>query len=252
MGKACGFSALVSAVALCSAVITGSAYAAGETALAATRPAGESRMNAEKLMDLALAHMQASIDLPAGRRVELGRGKMDARLAMPACQQPLKFEAQRHSARGERLLVKTVCEDKKRWAVYVPLAYREYAQAVVSVHPIARGQAITKQDIEIREVPVQRLGGNFLPAMEQALGMLSTRNIQAGQALQPSSLKAPLLVRRGDQVVILANSGPVSVRMNGTALADGSAEQQIRVKNMRSQRIIRARVVKTGTVEALM
>ncbi|MBT8138282.1 MAG: flagellar basal body P-ring formation protein FlgA [Gammaproteobacteria bacterium] len=210
------------------------------------------KMYADELMSLALAHMRANAQTAPERRIELDKGNMDARLNMPRCQTPLHFEPQRHNGRGERLLVKTSCLDQKRWSVYVPLQYREYARAVVSQRPIARGTTLGPEDIAVKEIPVHKTGGNFLPSVEQALGMLATRNISAGAALQRNALKAPLLVRRGDQVVIVAKSGPVAVRMNGTALSAGSANQQIRVKNVRSQRVIKARVTGAGVVEALM
>ncbi|MGB5323808.1 MAG: flagellar basal body P-ring formation chaperone FlgA [Pseudomonadales bacterium] len=210
------------------------------------------QMHASELLQLALDHMREHLQVADGRRVELGKGKMDARLAMPRCATPLVFEAQQQNQRGDRLLVKTSCEDQKRWAVYVPLQYREFAQAVVSTRPIARGKTIEREDIALAEVAVQKTGGNYLPAIDQALGMLATRDVSAGSALQLAALKAPMLVKRGDQVVILAKAGSVQVRMNGTALAAGSADQQIRVKNIRSQRVIKARVKSAGVVEALL
>lgn len=225
-------------------------------ALTSTAHAGETsgkseRISASELVQLALAHMRSSLEVDEGRRVEIEAGKVDARLDMPRCSEPLSFEPQQNG-RGGRMLVKTSCEAQNRWSVYLPLQYREYAQAVVSTRPIARGTSLGTDDIALREVPVQKTGGNFLPALDQALGKIATRNLAAGQVLQISALKAPLLVKRGDQVVILAKTGPISVRMNGTAMAAGSAEQQIRVKNTRSQRVIKARVVGPGLVEATM
>ncbi|WP_121363151.1 flagellar basal body P-ring formation chaperone FlgA, partial [Pseudomonas aeruginosa] len=56
----------------------------------------------------------------------------------------------------------------------------------------------------------------------------------------------------GDQVVILARTATINVKMPGEALSDGAPGQQIRVRNLRSQRIIKARVIEPGTVEVNM
>jgi flagella basal body P-ring formation protein FlgA len=59
-------------------------------------------------------------------------------------------------------------------------------------------------------------------------------------------------IRKGDQVVITARSGTVSVRMPGEALSDGVIGKQISVRNQRSNRVIRARVVGPGQVEVAL
>ncbi|MCY1411705.1 flagella basal body P-ring formation protein FlgA [compost metagenome] len=56
-------------------------------------------------------------------------------------------------------------------------------------------------------------------------------------------------MRRGDAVMIRARSSRVNVVMPGEALADGVPGQQIRVRNLQSQRVVKARVVEPGTVE---
>ena len=56
-------------------------------------------------------------------------------------------------------------------------------------------------------------------------------------------------MRKGDQVVIRAKTNAINVFMPGEALSDGVPGEQIRVRNLRSQRIVRARVVEPGTAE---
>ncbi|MOA35657.1 flagellar basal body P-ring biosynthesis protein FlgA [compost metagenome] len=49
--------------------------------------------------------------------------------------------------------------------------------------------------------------------------------------------------------MIRARSSRVNVVMPGEALANGVPGQQIRVRNLQSQRVVKARVVEPGTVE---
>ena len=59
-------------------------------------------------------------------------------------------------------------------------------------------------------------------------------------------------MRKGDHVIISARSGTLSVKMPGEALSDGGLSEQIRVKNLNSNRIIKARVTAPGQVEVAL
>ena len=65
-------------------------------------------------------------------------------------------------------------------------------------------------------------------------------------------LEQAAAVRKGDQVVINARSGTLSVRMPGEALSDGGLSEQIRVKNLNSKRVIKARITGPGQVEVAL
>ena len=59
-------------------------------------------------------------------------------------------------------------------------------------------------------------------------------------------------MRKGDQVVINARSGTLTVRMPGEALSDGGLSEQVRVKNLNSKRVIKARITGPGQVEVAL
>jgi flagella basal body P-ring formation protein FlgA len=78
------------------------------------------------------------------------------------------------------------------------------------------------------------------------------RNVSADTVLSHTQLEQNRLIQRGDKVVISAGNSSVNVRMPGEALEDGTLGAQIRVRNTRSNRVIRARVTGPGQVEAGM
>ena len=66
-------------------------------------------------------------------------------------------------------------------------------------------------------------------------------------------LKLERVVRRGDQIVLLAASaGTMEVRMNGTALDDASVGEKVKVKNSSSQRVVEGIVQAPGIVKVTM
>ncbi len=111
---------------------------------------------------------------------------------------------------------------------------------------------IGPDDVAMIEQDVGLLNRGYLLDQKQAIGKKLTRPAQADQILTPSQLQRAESVRRGDQVVILASSSGISVRMQGEALSDGAMGQQISVRNLSSQRVVRARVIGPGQVEVRM
>jgi flagella basal body P-ring formation protein FlgA len=88
-----------------------------------------------------------------------------------------------------------------------------------------------------------------VPALAQAQGQASSRALRSGQPLQPRWLLAPILVRRGESVVILARTGGVEVQAAGEALEAGRLRDAVRVRNVTTGKVIRAHVIEAGIVE---
>jgi flagella basal body P-ring formation protein FlgA len=123
---------------------------------------------------------------------------------------------------------------------------------VAITRPLKRESVLSNEDITLLEKDVGYLTQGYLTSLDQALGKKLTRSVLSDQILLPSQLEQAEVIRKGDQVTINAKSGSVVVRMPGEALSDGAPGQQIRVKNLSSKRVIRARVIGAGIVEVAM
>lgn len=215
----------------------------------------DDKLSVQQVQTLALEYMQqqaAALDLQNATRTQYSAAGMDPRLSFSACESPLRFEPQTANARSGRTLVKVRCEDTKPWAIYVPLKREQWRQVVTAKRSIGRNTVIEPADIEIREQKLQGIAAEYAVAIDTVAGLQSNRPIAAGSAINTRHLLQPKWVRRGDEVVIVANSMGVSAKMPGTAMGDGRKNQQIQVRNTRSKRVIKARVIAPGTVEALM
>jgi flagella basal body P-ring formation protein FlgA len=106
--------------------------------------------------------------------------------------------------------------------------------------------------VSLAERDVSNLNQGYLTRLDEVLGNKLTRPVQPDQVITPNQMELAKVVRKGDQVVITARSGSISVRMPGEAMTDGVPGKQIPVKNQRSGRIIKARVTGPGQVEVAM
>ncbi|GAA0758950.1 flagellar basal body P-ring formation chaperone FlgA [Ideonella azotifigens] len=108
------------------------------------------------------------------------------------------------------------------------------------------------QPIAERDVALERRDISTLPDassdLAELVGMSPRRALRAGQVLQKRMLSAPLLVRRGESVRIVARSGPVEVTNAGEAMDPGRLNETVRVRNSRTGRILRARITGAGEV----
>jgi flagella basal body P-ring formation protein FlgA len=144
------------------------------------------------------------------------------------------------------------CEGSSPWTVFVPAEVRLFRNVVTTIRPLKRDAIVSEDDVAMRERDIGQLGQGFLSAMDQAVGQKVLRPTVIDQIIAPSFLEQPQMVHKGDQVVITARSGSISVRMPGEALSDGAFNEQIRVRNLNSNRVIKANITGAGQVEAPM
>jgi len=185
-------------------------------------------------------------------RYEIEVKQLDPRLRMPHCDKDLTASLESPAQPIGRVTVKLRCEGSAPWTVFVPAQVHLFRNVVTAIRPMKRDAIVSEADVAMRERDVGTLGQGFLDSLDQAVGQKVVRPTVIDQVLTPVHLEQPQMVHKGDQVVISARSGSMSVRMPGEALSDGGFNEQIRVKNLNSKRVIKANIVAPGQVEVSM
>ena len=151
-----------------------------------------------------------------------------------------------------RVTVKVRCEGTLPWTVYVPAQVHLFRQVVIVKRPLKRASIIGEDDVYMAERDISQMPQGFMTSIDDAIGQKVTRQMINDQVLTPLQLEQAEVIRKGDQVIITAKSGTLQVRMPGEALSDGGMSEQIRVRNLNSQRVIKARVTAPGQVEVAL
>ena len=185
-------------------------------------------------------------------RHEIQVNPLDPRLRLAACDSNLTQSLESPAQPVGRVTVRVSCEGSTPWTVFVPAQVRIFRPVVVVKTALRRDSIIGAGDVALVEQDVSLLNRGYVTEVEQVIGRKLTRATRTDQVLTPAMLQLAEAVRRGDQVVISARSGGINVRMQGEALSGGTLGQQISVRNLTSQRVIRARVVGPGQVEVEM
>jgi flagella basal body P-ring formation protein FlgA len=111
--------------------------------------------------------------------------------------------------------------------------------AVVLTHPLPKGTTLQASDLILADVA--GLGSDTVYSDPVLLiGRVLKTNLAAGKSLQPRHLAPDYLVRKDGPVAITAQSGGIAVGMAGLALEDGEAGDVVLVRNLSSNREMRA------------
>jgi len=215
----------------------------------------ESETIQQKITNVAKNHLQKQWDSAKSRpddRVEISVTKLDPRLKLRPCDKPLTVEGSKAPNLGGRTTLKVSCDGKHPWSMHIPASVKLFRQVVVSAHPLTRGSLVQESDLDFAEVNVVTLSKQYTTDIAPLVGKELTRSIMANSPINPKYLKEPAVVNKGDAVVVIAHTGAISVRIPGVALAEGHVGQQIRVRNERSKRIVKARIIGPGEVQVLL
>ena len=178
--------------------------------------------------------------------VRIAVNALDARLRFPAC---AVLRLTPHGTRTSgRTSVTARCDAPAPWAASLTATIEVWRPVAVTVQALPGGAVVNEADITMQPRDTAELHDQYLTAPDRVVGWTLRRPIAAGAVLSPRQLEAPIAVNKGDEVRIRAGSGPVAVTMNGTALASGMPGEQIAVRNVQSDRVVKAWVVGPGLV----
>ena len=211
----------------------------------ANAPAGVQSLDA--LREIAERFLQEA-NARERREVQVEIGRLDPRLRLVACAEPVEaFLGPGNRFRG-RTSVGLRCDGASPWKLYVPATVRQKFVVLTAAKAIPRGRLLTEDDIQTEERwLVDTLPGS-LDNPAEATGRQATRSLQAGSVLNAAALKAPQVIRRGQTVVLSLNDGPIDIQMSGEALGPGAPGDRIQVRNASSRRVVEGVVTEAGSV----
>jgi flagella basal body P-ring formation protein FlgA len=175
---------------------------------------------------------------------------IDNLLTLPACMEPLETYTTSDLGKilGGRVAVGVRCNSGNKWAIFVSAVIKFYQEVPVLTQSVHRGDIITRQHFTFEKREITRLNEGVATQPEQLENKQATRFLPAGVILSPRNVAEPMLIKRGEKIVISSGQTGFNVRMNGLAMMDGSKGQKIRIKNESSGRVISGVVVEPGVV----
>lgn len=183
----------------------------------------------------AKTYLENKISPPFGGKISFNIANIDPRVRIKPCQVALKANIPENTNR-RNVNVKITCEDSISWQMYLSAKIERTFAVVVATSTIEKGATLTKQNIAIKYIAKNKIRGEKLTNINTVLGSKAKKRIGKEHTI---TRKNVCLVCKGDAITIIAKTKNFMIKTKGTALSSGNLNQQIRVKNVRSGRVIK-------------
>ncbi len=211
---------------------------------AATRP---DKIQSHESIRAAVSDFMAQ-EMQSGLDIESTIRGVDARLRLRQCTQPLHTFWPPGARQSGASSVTVACEDNKPWKIYVQVMLKRYQQVLVADHALVRGHHLAAEDVRLERREVTRLGQKYLEDISPFIGYELRQSIRSGAVVKAQMFRAQKMIKRGQTVTMVAGDRGFQVQMRGKALADGALGKRIRVKNLKSKRVVEGEVISKGVV----
>lgn len=178
-------------------------------------------------------------------------GNMDPRLRLDECASPLEAFSQGTAVNTGRMTIGVRCPTTNPWTIYVPVTVEVEVSVLVLRRPLARRARVELADVEPQVRRMPGLASVFVNDVGSLQGHRLKRSLAVGTALTVEMLQPDVLVRRGQQVTLIAANGGVQIRAQGQALTEGAATDRVRVQNVSSLKVVEGVVESDGVVRVV-
>lgn len=182
-------------------------------------------------------------------KVEIEAAGIDTRLQLTECPGMLTAELRGSGEVRRNTHVHLQCHEEPGWSLFVPVRVRILKPVVTAASPIARNTLLQPEQLQLSYQDEVLLRGDVFDDIQSLLGTRSKRDLRPGRPVLASQL---CVVCKGDKVTIVAETGGLSIRTEGTAEEDGTFNEHIRIRNSRSGRQIQGRISEAGVVKVAL
>jgi flagellar basal body P-ring formation protein FlgA len=175
--------------------------------------------------------------------IEVVVGHIDPRLKLHQCSIPLEAFKQNYELRHGISSVGVRCNDIKPWSLYISVYIKNFKKVATLKRAATRNTVLTSKDITLRKMNINRLMSGYFEGIEQLKGKILTQNLSKGAVLTQHHVKLATAIKRGQRVTVIAKNSVIEVRMEGTAMAQGAIGERIKVKNMKTKRVVEGVII---------
>ena len=151
---------------------------------------------------------------------------------------------------GRRLFHVAVAVSGKPWKTVPVLAdVSAMIDAIVPTRLLRSEELIDGTDLKTVRIRIHQVNHPFVTDRGEIIGKSAARPLPPEMPLRPAFVKVPLLVKKGDRVMIEARRGGLSIQTYGITKASGQLGQTIMVANLESGRELRAKVIAPSLVQ---
>lgn len=199
------------------------------------------------LYDMVLEHLKQKTDQKLHNPTFDIREFSD-RLKLQRCEAPLELEDKSPEKAAGRMTFKVECPQPS-WKIFVTATVDGELPVVIATKGILKEAVIQPGDVKQILQPYQQVRRGALIDPGRAIGMRAKRAIAPNTTLTVRHLQPPYMVFEKNNVTIITYIGNIQVESVGVALEDAVLHEQVPVRNLSSDKIVKGIVVAPNTVE---
>jgi len=177
--------------------------------------------------------------------IEIVVGAIDTRLRLPSCP---AIEVSLPPTNAAVMTAKVECSAPS-WTIYVPVRLHAWVDAVVASTNLTPNTKLTADHLTRGRVDMFASSSPLLTEAAQAQGKILRVGLLAGAPVLSPFLELPIVVHRGQQVLLTLTDSNMIIRTTALALEDGRSGDSITVENPDTKKTMQAVVAGDGTVE---
>jgi len=171
-------------------------------------------------------------------KVLISVAHLDPRITIKPCKIPLTANIPEKKG-AINVNVKISCDESIQWKVYLSAKVEITKAVLIAKNTISKGDQLDDSNVELAFIAINKIRGNKLTDTNIVFGAKAKKRIAKGRAISKKSI---CLICKGDVVTIIVSSKSFSIKTQGVALSAGNINEQIRVKNTRSKKVITPRI----------
>jgi flagella basal body P-ring formation protein FlgA len=125
----------------------------------------------------------------------------------------------------------------------------EWRLMPVAAKSLRKGDTITAGDVRMNRVNGTLIGRDNIEQLGDLVGRTMTRDVGEGEMFNAMAVAIPPVVTSGSRVTIVYKRGRLEATAMGVAVESGISEQEVKVRNESSKKVITARVKSPGVVQ---
>ena len=127
--------------------------------------------------------------------------------------------------------------------------YVPYVMIPVAARYIKFGEIIQQSDLTTKKIRLDKITKNYLTELEEVVGMQTKKYIPVGKMFKNNEISSPKVIKNGDPVNIVYDSGIINLKTVGTAMDTGAVGDMIKVKNSSSGAVLLGQIINKNTVK---
>lgn len=187
-------------------------------------------------------------------QIQIECGRLPKPLPMIKTNVPLRITCQkRHPLRGRILFTVSYQNAQGKWKkLPITCMVRRFANVLISTRRLDREHVIKGDELRFVKSEITNSRQRIYTDINSVLGRQTRRIVSAGTILTSSMIKIIPVIQRGDNVTALIRKKNLMISFPAKANQEGQIGDEIIVRDLASNRLVKAKVLNQGTVIVIM